>query len=149
MARKGFFGSFFKALVIAVAVFFLLFFFTPETAQKYLGTSYRHDKEKVEKTVQDAVSGALEKAKDVVSEKLSDPELQQKFAALAKQTGSAFVDEVENLVEKAGDLTTEQKAKLQEALSDPKTVDSLKQAASTGGKALEAGIDSLMESVSR
>ena len=62
MAKKGFIGSFFKALIVAVVVFFIVFFFAPEMSQKYLGTSYKHDKTKVDVAVQDSVSDLMESA---------------------------------------------------------------------------------------
>jgi|GEM_PF-578664 len=149
MAKKGFIGSFFKALIVAVVVFFIVFFFAPEMSQKYLGTSYKHDKTKVDAAVQDSVSDLMSKAKDAVSKELSDPAVQKQLVSLAKQTGTAFQNQVKDLAEKAADMTAEQKAKLEKTLSDPKTVDSLKKAAEKGGKALEQQIDSLIEAVSR
>lgn len=143
MAKRGFFGSFLRALLIAVVVFFLLFFFWPNTAERYLGASYRHAKTSVDAAVSQTVGQAMA----AVKQKLSDPAIQKRLASFASQAGDAFTDEVKKIVQDAGDLTKEQTAKLQKALSDPATVQKLKDAAVKGGDALEQGIDSLVETV--
>jgi hypothetical protein len=50
-------------------------------------------------------------------------------------------------LEKAGDFTASEKAKLESKLSDPATISSLKKAAAKGEYSLEKALDKIVEAV--
>lgn len=147
MANKSIIGGFLRAIGIAIVVFFLLFFFAPETSSKYLGTSFRDVRQKAAGKADDAIKAAT----DYVMDKISDPaflaDLQKKAASEGSEFADALKVTLSASLEKAGDFTASEKAKLESKLSNPATISSLKKAAAKGEDSLEKALDKIVEAV--
>lgn len=69
MKTKGI--GFFRALIVAIVSFLIIFFFFPDAAAKYFGVNV-NGKVQVEQFGQDIVDSVKEKVVDNVSQKISD-----------------------------------------------------------------------------
>lgn len=123
-------SSFFKALFLGVAIYFFLFFFFPVASEQYLGLSFRQMKDKMQNQLIESVSDS--ETLDAIKE-AADPQ--------------SVKGAVVGAMDKAGNFTTEQVHKMEEALDDNETAERLKEAAKSGTNALERELRRIAESV--
>lgn len=127
---KGFMGGLLKAFFVAIIAFFLVYFFAPHAASRFLGTSFRDRGANA--------SAPLDEALASVGEKLAKSGVVSALASkAATATDGEFVsslrDVVEGVLADVGELTESGRKRLEEKLSDPETLQRLKSALSEGG----------------
>lgn len=111
MAHRGVIGPAIKLIVLAVVIFFVLYFLVPESAQRFFGTSVRDSAaaEKVDSTVDELQDADMNDIMDQVSayissvdpavtvdqlkQILSSPEAKELMEQV-QETGNAIIPEV-------------------------------------------------------
>lgn len=103
MRKFSFFGSLFTAILVALIVFFVLYFFVPSLSEEFFGFSYQSTQDV--KNLRETVTEILEDARvpkvaiDEYTAKLEDPEFQRRLGNAA-QSGK---ESVVGLLAKAGE----------------------------------------------
>ena len=96
MRKFSFFGSLFTAILIAIIVFFILYFFVPSLSDEFFGFSYRSSREV--KQLREAVTEILSDARvpkvsiDAYIARFDAPEFQQRLTEAAANGKDAVVD---------------------------------------------------------
>lgn len=115
-----------RALFLAVVVFFLLFFFAPDTSESFLGTSFR--------MVRDTSTDALWR-------QVGTEEGRKELASSSVEQAKELVGDA---MTAAGSYTDEQKRKVQEKLADPAAVRKIQDAAAKGGQSLKSALKEVL-----
>lgn len=96
MGKHSFLGSFGKAIVLAVLVFFVIYFFIPSVSEEFFGFSWQSSRDA--KVMKEAVTEVLENERvpqpaiDEYLRRMDDPQFRHNLSMAAQNGKDAVVD---------------------------------------------------------